>query len=200
MNAHFLHECSPPFSQTKQPTNWSLSLFLISIRIDNKKTSCTCLANSRFTCVAEVAAVTKCLVFSSIKSGVQLFRKFNVCYIFHREICRFQKTKREVPTGVECLLVLDKAEIPLELDDHSIRVVSVSSIVMKKLSGVQSTECIEAIALMRIPSTFHSVDDNFKEDVCSWFPSSHRVLVLDGIQVIPPTSTCYSLSPTLIFI
>lgn len=93
---------------------------------------------------------------------------------------------QERSTAVDCLLLLDKAEIPLELNDHSIRVVRVSSMVMKKLSGVQSTESIEAIALMRIPSTFHSVDDDQKEeDFHNWFPSPHRVLVLDGIQVIP---------------
>ncbi|KAL8109210.1 hypothetical protein AgCh_025342 [Apium graveolens] len=36
---------------------------------------------------------------------------------------------------------------------------------------------------MRIPSTFHSADENLKEEnFLSWFPSPHRVLVLDGIQ------------------
>lgn len=100
-----------------------------------------------------------------------------------REIYRFQKAMQERSTAVDCLLLLDKAEIPLELDDHSIRVVRASSMVMKKLSGVQSTESIEAVALMRIPSTFHSVDEDQKEeDFHSWFPSPHRVLVLDGIQ------------------
>ncbi|KAK8271010.1 hypothetical protein V6Z12_D11G235000 [Gossypium hirsutum] len=57
------------------------------------------------------------------------------------------------------------------------------SMVMKKLSGVQSAESIEAIALMRFPTSFLNltVDQN-KSDSQSWFPSTHRILVLDGIQ------------------
>ncbi|XP_016678515.1 uncharacterized tRNA/rRNA methyltransferase YsgA isoform X2 [Gossypium hirsutum] len=57
------------------------------------------------------------------------------------------------------------------------------SMVMKKLSGVQSAESIEAIAMMRFPTSFLNltVDQN-KSDSQSWFPSMHRILVLDGIQ------------------
>nr|GMC67542.1 uncharacterized tRNA/rRNA methyltransferase YsgA [Ipomoea batatas] len=100
-----------------------------------------------------------------------------------REICKFQETMSETPIKIECLLVLDDTRIPEELDIHSTRVVHVSSTVMKKLSGVQSIDSIEMIALFRIPSTFHSVGDDFREDDCSrWFPSANRILVLDGIQ------------------
>ncbi|XP_070031269.1 uncharacterized protein [Nicotiana tomentosiformis] len=54
---------------------------------------------------------------------------------------------------------------------------------MKKLSGLQSIYSIEMIALMKIPSTFHSVDDEFLEEDCTrWFQNAHRILVLDGIQ------------------
>lgn len=91
----------------------------------------------------------------------------------------------ETPIEIECLLVLDDTQIPEEIDIRSTRVVHVSSIVMKKLSGVQSIDSIEMIALFRIPSTFHSVGDDFREDDCSrWFPSANRILVLDGIQVV----------------
>ncbi|KAL7192626.1 hypothetical protein ACSBR2_024448 [Camellia fascicularis] len=100
-----------------------------------------------------------------------------------REIYRFQESKQERPATIDCLLVLDKAKIPDGLDDRCIRIVRVSSMVMKKLSGLQSTESIEAIALMKIPSTFHNLDDNWQEADChGWFPSPHRILVLDGIQ------------------
>ncbi|GMP32593.1 hypothetical protein CsSME_00006277 [Camellia sinensis var. sinensis] len=102
-----------------------------------------------------------------------------------REIYRFQESKQERPTTIDCLLVLDKARIPDGLDDRCIRIVRVSSMVMKKLSGLQSTESVEAIALMKIPYTFHNLDDNWQEADChGWFPSPHRILVLDGIQVI----------------
>lgn len=85
---------------------------------------------------------------------------------------------------MDCLLLLDKVEIPEELDGISTRTVRVSSGVMKKLSGVQSSESIEAIALMKLPTSFISIDVNQKEADCqSWFPSTHRILVLDGIQV-----------------
>ncbi|KAF8411342.1 hypothetical protein HHK36_003889 [Tetracentron sinense] len=102
-----------------------------------------------------------------------------------REISRYQELIRERPTTMECLLLLDGAEVPKGLGDSSNRIVRVSSMVMKKLAGVQSIDSIEAIALMRIPTSFCNVDDNHKEANCqSWFPSPHRILVLDGIQGI----------------
>ena len=87
--------------------------------------------------------------------------------------------------GMDCLLLLDKAEVPEGIDDLSVRIVRVSSMVMRKLSGVQSTESIEAIALMSIPTSFFNVvDGQEKADCQRWFASPHRILVLDGIQVI----------------
>lgn len=87
--------------------------------------------------------------------------------------------------GMDCLLLLDKAEVPEGIDDLSVRIVRVSSMVMRKLSGVQSTESIEAIALMSIPTSFFNVvDGQEKADCQRWFTSPHRILVLDGIQVI----------------
>lgn len=86
---------------------------------------------------------------------------------------------------MECLLLLDEVEVPEGLVDISVRIVRVSQTVMKKLSGMQSTESIDAIALMRIPDSFCSVDGNAKEaEIRRWFPSPHRILVLEGIQVI----------------
>lgn len=86
---------------------------------------------------------------------------------------------------MDCLFVLDKAEIPEEIGAFSVRIVRVSSAVMKKLSGLQSTESIEAIGLMSIPTSFFNlVDDQEEADCERWFPVAHRILVLDGIQVI----------------
>lgn len=85
---------------------------------------------------------------------------------------------------MDCLLLLDGAAIPEELDDNTIPVVRVSPQVMKKLSGVESSESTEAAAAMRIPSTYHSIANEQKE--CKFhrrFPSLHRILVFDGIQV-----------------
>ncbi|CAH8344949.1 unnamed protein product [Eruca vesicaria subsp. sativa] len=103
-----------------------------------------------------------------------------------REVCMFQTNKDGVTSEIECLLLHEEALIPLGLESLSIRVVRVSSLVMKKLSGVQSTDSVEAIALMRIPESFIDLEDDEEEIVITdckrWFPSARRVLVLDSIQ------------------
>ncbi|KAL0726144.1 hypothetical protein Bca4012_022237 [Brassica carinata] len=102
-----------------------------------------------------------------------------------REVCMFQTNKQGVTTEIDCLLLHEEAQIPQGLESLSIRVVRVSSLVMKKLSGVQSTESVEAVALMRIPSSFIDLEDDedmIVSDCKKWFPSAHRVLVLDSIQ------------------
>ncbi|CAL9228451.1 unnamed protein product [Arabidopsis halleri] len=101
-----------------------------------------------------------------------------------REVCMFQMNKKGITTEIECLLLHEEAQIPQGLESLSIRIVRVSSLVMKKLSGVQSTESVEAIALMRIPSSFIDLEDDkdIITDCNKWFSSAHRVLVLDSIQ------------------
>ncbi|XP_022991844.1 uncharacterized protein LOC111488367 [Cucurbita maxima] len=100
-----------------------------------------------------------------------------------REICKFQESLRGISCTLACLLLLDEVEVPEELVDVSVRIVRVSPTVMKKLSGMQSIESIDAIALMRIPDSFCSLDGNLKQAHSkTWFPSPHRILVLDGIQ------------------
>lgn len=100
-----------------------------------------------------------------------------------REVYRFQESLVEKTVGMHCLLLLDGAEVPEGINDISVRIVRVSSTVMKKLSGVQSTESIEAVGLMRIPTIFLNVDDDQENaDRRRWFLSPRRVLVLDGIQ------------------
>ncbi|XP_022739711.1 uncharacterized protein LOC111291871 [Durio zibethinus] len=99
-----------------------------------------------------------------------------------REIYRYEEASQE-KTVMDCLLLLDKAEIPEGLDTDSVRIVRINTMVMKKLSGVQSAESIEAIALMRLPTSFLNLDiDQNTLDCRRWFPSTYRILVLDGIQ------------------
>lgn len=97
----------------------------------------------------------------------------------------FQTNKQGVATEIDCLLLHEEAQVPQGLESLSIRIVRVSSLVMKKLSGVQSTESVEAVALMRIPNSFIDLegDKDILKDCKKWFPSAHRVLVLDSIQV-----------------
>lgn len=110
---------------------------------------------------------------------VYTFGIFFLC----REICNFQSLRNKTAI-IDCLLLLDKAQIPDDLEEHSVRLVRVSSLVMEKLSGVESAESIEAVALMRIPSTFYNVNNEADDRDCRrWFASPHRILVLDGIQV-----------------
>ncbi|KAL7143875.1 hypothetical protein ABFS83_08G220700 [Erythranthe nasuta] len=95
-----------------------------------------------------------------------------------REICSFHKAVSDRPI-IECLFVLDSYLIPVEIDDNDVRVIHVNSEVIKKLSGVQSVDSVELIALVRIPSTFHIATD---KGFGGLFSLPHRILVLDGIQ------------------
>ncbi|XP_071913832.1 uncharacterized protein [Coffea arabica] len=100
-----------------------------------------------------------------------------------RELYRFQNKIEDGLAAIECLLVLDNTNVPEYLNNQSIRHVNVSSLVMKKLSGLQSTDSIDMVALIRIPSTFQSIGSYLKEEDChKWFPSPYRILVLDGVQ------------------
>jgi len=100
-----------------------------------------------------------------------------------REIRRFQESLQDESVSMDCLILPDKAEIPDGLDKSTASIVRVSSVVMRKLSGLQTTDSLDAIALMKIPASFFNVDDDQK-NYQKWFPSVHRILVLDGIQVI----------------
>ncbi|KFK30408.1 hypothetical protein AALP_AA7G257100 [Arabis alpina] len=99
-----------------------------------------------------------------------------------KEVCMYQGIKTEI----ECLLLQEEAKIPQGLERLSIRIVRVSSLVMKKLAGVKSIDSVDAIALMRIPNSFIDLEEEEEEDISidckKWFAYSHRVLVLDRIQ------------------
>ncbi|XP_042028867.1 uncharacterized tRNA/rRNA methyltransferase YsgA-like isoform X3 [Salvia splendens] len=64
---------------------------------------------------------------------------------------------------------------------HMSESVEVSPEVIRKISGVQSVDSVEVIALMRIPSSFRIINKH-DEDCRTLFPFPHRILVLDGIQ------------------
>ncbi|XP_029124819.1 uncharacterized protein LOC109819083 isoform X1 [Cajanus cajan] len=98
-----------------------------------------------------------------------------------REICRFRESLQDGSVLMDCLVLPDKAEIPDGLDKCTASIVRVSSVVMKKLSGLQTTDSLDAIALMKIPASFFNVDSDQK-NWQKWFPTAHRILVLDGIQ------------------
>lgn len=98
-----------------------------------------------------------------------------------REICRFRESLQDGNVLMDCLILPDKAEIPGGLDISTASIVRVSSAVMRKLSGLQTTDSLDAIALMKIPACFFNVDGDEK-NCQKWFPSVHRILILDGIQ------------------
>ncbi|XP_010526676.1 PREDICTED: uncharacterized protein LOC104804178 [Tarenaya hassleriana] len=101
-----------------------------------------------------------------------------------REVSMFQGNLQESTTEMDCLFLQEEARIPQGLQGLHLQVVRVSPLVLKKLSGMQSTESVEAIALMRIPRSFIDLQDdsNKTEDCTKWFPSAHRILVLDSVQ------------------
>ncbi|XP_028789227.1 uncharacterized protein LOC114757977 [Neltuma alba] len=100
-----------------------------------------------------------------------------------REIYRFQESSQDNNIKMDCLILPDKTEIPAGLDKSPTSVVRVSSTVMKKLARLQSTDSLDAMALMNIPTSFFSLDDNQDTADCRrWFPSPHRILVLERIQ------------------
>ncbi|XP_071711889.1 uncharacterized protein [Rutidosis leptorrhynchoides] len=99
-----------------------------------------------------------------------------------REMYNFHESMQEKPSTIDCLLLHEKADIPEELVDSGVHIVRVNSLVMKKLSGVQSSESIDAVSLVRIPSTFHTLVDDHHQDFGKCYPSAFRILVLDGIQ------------------
>ncbi|XP_047956001.1 uncharacterized tRNA/rRNA methyltransferase slr1673-like isoform X1 [Salvia hispanica] len=82
---------------------------------------------------------------------------------------------------IECLFVVDNCSIPEEIEYKAVHVVEVSPEVIRKISGIQSVDSVEVIALMRIPSSFRIVNKH-DENCRTLFPFPHRILVLDGIQ------------------
>lgn len=102
---------------------------------------------------------------------------------FCREIYTFHGSESD-RSIIECLFVVDSSCIPEEMDGKGVRVIQVNPEVIRKISGVQSIDSVELIALMRIPSTFRILNNGLNdEDLRTLLPFPRRILVLDGIQV-----------------
>lgn len=84
--------------------------------------------------------------------------------------------------AIDYLLILDGAEV-LEVLRESLNVVYCSDSVMKKVSGMQSVDSTEAIALMHMPDHFRDLRSHEDGDALDGlFSCPKRILVLDGIQ------------------
>uniref|UniRef100_A0A3B6IN57 tRNA/rRNA methyltransferase SpoU type domain-containing protein n=1 Tax=Triticum aestivum TaxID=4565 RepID=A0A3B6IN57_WHEAT len=96
------------------------------------------------------------------------------------EICRLGLA------DIDCLLLLDGAEVPGELHELSGgNVVYVSATVMKRISGMRSVDSTEAIAVMHMPKHFCDLgDEEGGAGLDAAFQSPKRILVLDGIQAL----------------
>lgn len=116
------------------------------------------------------------------------------CAVF-REILRFEEKNRtsvNIDRGdslVECLMLLDEMEVPMPYfrsgKDACWKVVRVSREVMRKVSGLKSVDSTETIAVLRIPRSFLSLEGAESMDYLNRFGGKpHRILVLDGIQVL----------------
>ncbi|KAJ7943753.1 tRNA/rRNA methyltransferase (SpoU) family protein [Quillaja saponaria] len=77
---------------------------------------------------------------------------------------RFQESLQETNAGMDCLILSERVQIPEGLDEYSSCIARVSSKVLKRLSGLQSTESIDAISLMKIPTSFFSLEGNQNGD------------------------------------
>ncbi|KAG2546827.1 uncharacterized tRNA/rRNA methyltransferase YsgA-like isoform X2 [Panicum virgatum] len=93
------------------------------------------------------------------------------------EMCRFELD------AIDYLLLLDGVEVPEALREFSGDVVFVSAAVMKKVSGMQSVDSTEAIAVMHMPRHFRDLGSHEDGDsLHGLFNHPKRILVLDGIQ------------------
>jgi TrmH family RNA methyltransferase len=95
-------------------------------------------------------------------------------------MCRFELD------AIDYLLLLDGVEVPEELREFSGDVVFVSAAVMKKVSGMQSVDSTEAIAVMHVPRHFRDLGSHEGDSLHGLFDHPKRILVLDGIQVRIP--------------
>ncbi|KAJ4782806.1 tRNA/rRNA methyltransferase (SpoU) family protein [Rhynchospora pubera] len=99
------------------------------------------------------------------------------------EICTFHRDETEPSSIIDQLIVLDGISIPDELNRICSTVIYVSANVLKKISGMQSIDSTEVIAIMRMPRSFCDLEMNGSEAMFhSLLPSPYRLLVLDGIQ------------------
>ncbi|XP_002964839.2 uncharacterized protein LOC9660188 [Selaginella moellendorffii] len=105
-----------------------------------------------------------------------------------QELCEFAVTNNtEAPFELEMLLVVEERDFPQELSTFSQRTVFLTASVMQKLAGLKSSESVDAIGVVKLPSSFQKLSPD--ESLASagatlekWCPNPHRLLILDGIQ------------------
>lgn len=86
--------------------------------------------------------------------------------------------------AIDYLLLLDGVEAPEALREFSGDILYVSAAVMKKVSGMQSVDSTEAVAVMHMPNHFRDLGSHQDGDALDGlFSYPKRILVLDGIQV-----------------
>jgi len=105
-------------------------------------------------------------------------------FVFLREICDI--LTRENPSSlkpIKVLLVLELTNPRSDLSSWAERIVFVSEPVMRKVAGVDSTEGLQGVGLLNLPSSFCNLDGTGNIQAGNWVSSPRRVLVLDGIQV-----------------
>lgn len=111
-------------------------------------------------------------------------RHFSFCFLcFQREICELiTKENSEVRKPLKVLLVLEDTRPQSNLRSWAERVIFVTEPVMKKVAGVDSTQGLQGVGVLALPTSFCNLEAN--EDLKTyWLSSPRRVLVLDGIQV-----------------
>ena len=83
---------------------------------------------------------------------------------------------------IKVLLVLEDTRPRPELSSWAERIVYVSEPVLRKVAGVDSTQGLQGVGMLALPSSFCSLE-GCDDMAVNWVSSPQRVLVLDGIQV-----------------
>lgn len=101
-----------------------------------------------------------------------------------REICAAAPAKFGRDAFIDCLLVPQNSKVTEGIGEFAKRVVRVTAPVMRKLSGLDSAEGVEAVGIMSLPPSFCSLERTADSLVAlsSWCPRPKRLLVLDAIQ------------------
>eukprot|EP01018_Ginkgo_biloba_P037328 Gb_19998 [translate_table: standard] len=117
------------------------------------------------------------------------------------EISEFLQQK-EVEAVVDCLLVQDGVDIPAGLLKTSRRIVHVTPLVMQKMAGVESINATEAIGVIKLPKSFCNMESVGIQSLSfqKWCSLPHRLLVLDGIQVLAKGLPVGSQRPVTLYV
>ncbi|KAI4325865.1 hypothetical protein MLD38_031229 [Melastoma candidum] len=100
-----------------------------------------------------------------------------------REVRDYGNLEADGASLIDCLLVREENQVPAEFASSATCVIHVSPLVMEKISGVETSDSTEMVAVMRMPSTFVDLNnDGCILDCERLFPSPRRILVLDAIQ------------------